>query len=237
MNIDRELGARVDGWQPPRWPDVDLLDGRFARLERLDASRHAADLFDAFDGHDDLWRYMATGPYHSAAAFHRWASEAAEKDDPRFYAIFDRQAGRFLGQAALMRINPDAGSIEVGSITFSPALKQRPAATEAMFLFMQWAFEAGYRRFEWKCNALNIPSRRAAQRLGFSFEGIHRQAMVVKGYNRDTAWFSILDREWPALKEAFLAWLHPANFDAQGHQVERLSDLTRLVRAADDPAL
>ena len=137
--------------------------------------------------------------------------------------------------ASYLRIAPEAGSIEVGNICFGPALQRTKAATEAMYLMMKWAFDAGYRRYEWKCNALNMPSRRAAQRLGFSYEGIFRQALVVKGRNRDTAWFAIIDKEWPALREAYAAWLAPANFTVAGKQRESLADLTRLVRAASDP--
>jgi RimJ/RimL family protein N-acetyltransferase len=134
-------------------------------------------------------------------------------------------------------VNPQAGSIEVGHINYAPALQRTRAGTEAMYLMMRWAFEAGYRRYEWKCNALNLGSRRAAQRLGFSYEGVFRQAAVIKGRNRDTAWFAAIDSEWPALREAFEAWLSPSNFDADGQQKERLGDLTRLVRVASDPAL
>jgi len=149
----------------------------------------------------------------------------------------DAASGQCGGIASFLRISPEAGSIEVGHICISPAMQRGAAMTEAMFLMMDWAFRAGYRRYEWKCNALNLASRRAAQRLGFSFEGVFRQHLVVKGRNRDTAWFSVIDSEWPALLEAYAAWLHPSNFDARGRQRERLSDLTRLVRTASDPAL
>ena len=158
-------------------------------------------------------------------------------DDTVFYAIKNLKTGAYEGVASFLRINPAAGSIEVGHINMSPALQQTPAATEAMYLMMQWAFDAGYRRYEWKCHSLNVPSRRAAQRLGFSYEGIFRQAGIVKGRNRDTAWFAAIDSEWPALKEAFRAWLDASNFDASGGQNERLSDLTRLVRPGSDPSL
>lgn len=237
MRDDRPLGVPVPGWQAPPAPGHDVFEGRYVRLERLNAAAHAADLFAAFDGDDSLWDYMPTGPFHSAALFHRWAAEQEGREDFVYHAILDRATGRACGQAAFMRINPPAGSIEVGSITFAPSLQRSPAATEAMYLMMSWAFEAGYRRYEWKCNALNRPSRAAAQRLGFSYEGVFRHADVVKGRNRDTAWFAVVDTEWPALKEAFEAWLSPANFDAEGRQMERLSDLTALVRAASDPSL
>jgi RimJ/RimL family protein N-acetyltransferase len=149
----------------------------------------------------------------------------------------DKVSGQCGGVASYLRIAPGAGSIEIGNICLSPELQKSPAATEMQYLMMAWAFAAGYRRYEWKCNALNMPSRHAAQRLGFTYEGIFRQAVVAKGRNRDTAWFSVIDGEWPALREAFEFWLSPANFDAKGRQKERLSDLTRLTRGGSDPAL
>ncbi|MDA7429507.1 GNAT family protein [Primorskyibacter aestuariivivens] len=234
MNI---LGEKVESWSSPPAPSGEPLEGQYARLEPLDAEAHAALLFRAFEGHDDRWDYMPYGPFHSAAQYHRWVRETVAQDHHLFYAIKDKDTGQFGGVASYLRIAPEAGSIEVGNINFSPSLAQCRAATDAMYLMMQWAFEAGYRRYEWKCNALNLASRRAAQRLGFSYEGVFRQALVVKGRNRDTAWFAAIDREWPALKEAYAAWLRPENFDAQGQQIERLSDLTRLVRVTGDPAL
>jgi len=213
------------------------MQGRYARLERLDADHHAADLFAQFTGHDALWDYMPYGPFTSAAAYHRWAKEATAARDPVFWAIFEAGATHAIGVASYLRITPEHGSIEVGHICLSPALQRSRAATEAMWLMMDWAFSNGYRRYEWKCNALNIPSRRAAQRLGFSYEGVFRQHMVLKGRNRDSAWFAITDQEWPALREAYAAWLSPTNFDAAGRQRERLSDLTNLVRVSSDPAL
>ena len=157
--------------------------------------------------------------------------------DPLFYVVRQRDSGHCSGVASYLRITPQSGAIEVGHINLSPELHRSRAATEAMFLMMRWAFAAGYRRYEWKCDALNMASRVAAQRLGFSFEGVFRQATIVKGRNRDTAWFSVIDSEWPALAEAFRAWLDPRNFDASGRQRESLSDLTRLVRPGSDPAL
>jgi len=241
MNINQDqyasLGAKVHDWAAPVRPDAVVLQGRFARLERLNAEQHAALLYRAFAGHDAVWDYMPVGPFSSAAQYHRWVRDNEGREDPVFYAIKNLQTGNWEGVASYLRITPEAGSIEVGYISFSPALQRTPAATEAMYLMMAWAFEAGYRRYEWKCNALNIASRRAAQRLGFSFEGVFRQAAVVKGRNRDTAWFAVIDAEWPALKEAFSAWLSPSNFDSDGQQRERLGDMTRLVRVAHDPAL
>lgn len=234
MNI---LGEKVENWSSPPAPSGEPLEGRYARLEPLDAEAHAALLFRAFEGHDDRWDYMPYGPFHSAAQYHRWVRETVANPNHLFYAIKDLDADQWGGVASYLRINPAAGSIEVGNINLSPSLAHSRAATEAMYLMMQWAFDAGYRRYEWKCNALNLASRRAAQRLGFSYEGVFRQALVVKGRNRDTAWFAVIDKEWPALKEAFAAWLRPENFRANGQQIERLSDLTRLVRVAHDPAL
>lgn len=231
------LGHPVAGWTPPPLPDRSPIDGHFVRLEPLEADLHAADLFRAFSGHDRLWDYMPYGPFSSASAYHRWAKDHQGKTDPVFYALRDAATGHASGVASFLRLAPEAGSIEVGHICFSPALQRKPAATEAMFLMMDWAFRAGYRRYEWKCNTLNLPSRRAAQRLGFSYEGVFRNHMVIKGRNRDSAWFSVIDSEWPALREAYAAWLAPRNFDASGTQRERLSDLTGLVRVASDPAL
>jgi RimJ/RimL family protein N-acetyltransferase len=229
------LGAPVADFSVPQRPPRLVMTGRYAQLEPLNAEAHAALLFRAFEGQDQLWHYMYDGPFSSSAQFHRWVREVETKDDPLFYAIKNLETGHIEGVASYLRIAPEAGSIEVGSITFGPALQRTRAATDAMYLMMKWAFEAGYRRYEWKCNALNMPSRRAAQRLGFSYEGIFRQAAVVKGLNRDTAWFAAIDAEWPGLREAFEAWLSPANFDAEGKQRERLGDLTSLVRVSSDP--
>ena len=233
----RPVGAPVPDWMPPTAPTGEVLTGRYAHLEPLAAEKHAALLFRSFDGRDEVWDYMPFGPFSSASQYHRWARDNAGLADPLFYAIRNQETDHWEGVASYLRISPQSGSIEVGSISYSPALQRTRAATEAMYLMMQWAFEAGYRRYEWKCNALNAPSRRAAQRLGFSFEGVFRQAMVVKGCNRDTAWFAIIDKEWPALKEAFEAWLSPSNFTDEGAQIERLGDLTGLVRVASDPTL
>ena len=231
----RKFGVPLTGWQVPLRPEGEVLDGIWVRLERMDPDAHAADLFRAWSGHDGLWDYMPYGPFSSAAAYHRWAKDAATGSDPLFYVIRQRDSGHCGGVAAYLRIAPDAGSIEVGHINLSPELNRSRAATEAMYLMMDWAFRAGYRRYEWKCDALNMASRRAAQRLGFSYEGVFRQAGVVKGRNRDTAWFSMIDGEWPALREAYAAWLDPRNFDAAGRQRESLSDLTQLVRPGSDP--
>lgn len=227
----------LQGWTAPPAPDGAALEGRYARLERLRADTHAALLFGAFAGHEHVWDYLPYGPFASSAQYHRWMRDITSGDDPLFYALFDKDAGAFGGVASFLRITPAMGVIELGHINLSPGLQNTRAATEAFFLMMAWAFEAGYRRFEWKCDAENLPSRRAAQRLGLSFEGVFRQHMIIKGRNRDSAWFAATDQDWPALQQAFEVWLRPENFDEEGRQSERLSDLTRLVRVCSDPAL
>lgn len=237
MSPERPVGPIIQGWTVPPVPNLTRLEGRYARLERLNAEDHAALLFRAFDGHDQTWDYLPWGPFGSAAQFHRWIREMAAGTDPYFFAIYDKEKQAYGGVASLMRITPHAGSIELGAINLSPQIQQTRAATEAFFLMMEWSFGVGYRRFEWKCDALNSPSRRAAQRLGLSYEGLFRQHTVVKGRNRDTAWFAATDKDWPALKEAFAVWLSPSNFDERGRQNESLADLTRLARVASDPTL
>lgn len=237
MSQNKQFGEAVQGWAPVALPAREVLQGQSVRLEPMEPDLHAADLHRAYSGHDALWDYLPYGPFSSAAGYHRFCKEVASGRDPHFYVLRDLETGLSGGVASYLRITPEMGAIEVGHICISPELARSRVWTEAMFLMMQWAFDQGYRRYEWKCDALNMPSRRAAQRLGFSFEGIFRQAAVVKGRNRDTAWFAVIDKEWPALQEAYRAWLAPQNFDAKGHQRERLSDLTRLVRSADDPLL
>lgn len=234
--LDVVLGEAVPGWSTPSRPVGVTLAGRYVRLERLSASRHAGALFKTFKGHDSVWDYMPYGPFDTERTYREWVDSVSRDDDPLFYAVCNLETGDWEGVASYLRVKPDAGSIEVGHINFSPALQQTRAATEAMFLMMKWAFEAGYRRYEWKCNARNLASRRAAQRLGFSYEGVFRQAAVIKGYNRDTAWFAAIDSEWPALSDAFEIWLAAENFSG-GRQKRRLSYLTSDVRAASDPAL
>lgn len=213
------------------------MQGRYASLERLDAETHAALLYRAYAGQDHVWDYLPYGPFSSAAQYHRWVRDVAVAEDPFFYAIQDLETNRWAGVASYLRISPEAGSIEVGHINYAPELQRTRAGTETMYLMMKEAFDAGYRRYEWKCNALNLASRKAAERLGLSYEGVFRQTAVIKGRNRDTAWFAAIDTEWPALKEAFEAWLAPSNFDEDGRQKEALGDLTSLVRVAEDPAL
>lgn len=229
-------GALVAGWRPPPAPGPEVIEGRYARLERLHP-RHAEALHAANRADDAIWDYLPYGPFADAGAYGDWVAGMSGLSDPFFYVILDKDNGEWGGVASWLRIVPEAGSIEVGHLNFAPRLQGRRAATEAMALMMGWAFGAGYRRYEWKCNALNLASRRAAERLGLSYEGIFRQAAVVKGRNRDTAWFAAIDSEWPRLSAAFDSWLAPENFDAEGRQRRRLSDLTRPVLAAWDPGL
>jgi RimJ/RimL family protein N-acetyltransferase len=228
------IGEPVPGWSTRPVPEAVTLEGTYCRLEPLDADRHAADLYAAYHAAPDArdWTYMAVGPFERAEDYRRHAEAAARSTDPRHYAVIDRNTGKAVGTLALMRIEPAHGVIEVGHVTFSPLLKQTPLSTEAQFLLMRYVFDTlGYRRYEWKCDSLNAPSRKTAARLGFQFEGIFRQAIVYKGRNRDTAWHSIIDKEWPLLKQAFEAWLAPANFDDAGRQRKSLTE----VRAAYSP--
>jgi RimJ/RimL family protein N-acetyltransferase len=222
------VGFPVPGWTPRPVPARVTLPGRFCRVEPLDAARHAVELHQAngVDTTGRMWTYLSYGPFASLESYTTWAESASSRDDQIFYTIVEAASGKAVGVASYLRIDPANGSIEVGGLAFSPALQRTPAATEAMFLMMRYAFELGYRRYEWKCDALNAPSRAAAQRLGLSFEGIFRQAIVYKGRSRDTAWFAAIDNEWPALQAAFIQWLDPANFDDIGRQRSRLSDLT-----------
>lgn len=228
-SLGQPLGQPLPDWTPPPHPPRTPMLGRYCRVEPLDAGRHAADLHAAnsADAEGRMWTYMAYGPFAGLAEYRAWVEQMSAGVDPLFHAIVDVATGRALGVASYLRIEPAAGSIEVGHLAFAPALQRTPAATEAMFLMMERAFSLGYRRYEWKCNALNAPSRAAAQRLGLSFEGIFRQATVSKGRNRDTAWYAAIDAEWPALMAAFQQWLDPSNFDPAGRQRLRLTALTR----------
>ncbi len=227
----------LSGWTPPPLPPRAALAGRYVRLEPL-APEHAPGLFAAFaeDAAGAMWRYLPVGPFADLAGYRAWLDGARLLHDPLHFAI-RMGDDRLGGTLSLMRMEPRAGAIETGWLTFAPRLQRTRGATEAVYLLMRWSFEAGYRRFEWKCDAANLPSRRAAERFGFSFEGVFRQAGVVKGRNRDTAWFAAIDGEWPALRAAFDAWLDPANFDADGRQRQSLAALTRPILASRDPAL
>ena len=213
-------------WRPARAPERTPIDGEAVRLEPLDAERHGDDLFAAAAGADTTWRYLPYGPFPSRSAFGAWLQRHAATLDPLAFAIIDREAGAARGIATFMSIVPEHGVIEIGHIWLSPPLQRTRRATEAIFLMSQLAFDVlGNRRLEWKCDAANEASRRAAERFGFVFEGVFRQHRVVKARNRDTAWYSILDSEWPSRRAAFEAWLSPQNFDPQGRQLRSLAQV------------
>ncbi|MEE8534584.1 MAG: GNAT family protein [Kiloniellales bacterium] len=232
--LGQPIGFPVPGWERRPRPTRTPMKGTYSRVEPIDPDRHAADLYHANleDTEQRIWAYLAYGPFETPADYRAWMEATCLGDDPLFHAVIDLAQGTAAGVASFLRIDPPAGVIEVGHINFAPPLQNTAAATEAMYLMMRRVFdELGYRRYEWKCDALNARSRRAAERLGFRLEGVFRQATVYKGRNRDTAWFSILDSEWPALRRAFEDWLDPGNFDSQGRQRQRLSELTGGARA------
>ncbi len=226
--LGQPIGPPLPGWKGVEPPPRTAMAGRYCRVEPIDASRHAEDLHRAneLDPSQRNFTYLSIGPFDSFDAYRGWMVSAAKSEDPLFHAIVDASTGKATGIATFMRIDPRNGVIEVGNLNFSPLLQRKAAATEAMYLMMKRAFELGYRRYEWKCDALNAASRAAAQRLGFSYEGVFRQAGVYKGRGRDTAWYAMIDSEWPELERAFRRWLDPANFDAAGNQRARLSELT-----------
>ena len=226
--LGQPVGWRVDGWTPPPYPPREPIVGRRCLLEPLDVGTHAAHLHAANlrDTDGGNWTYLSYGPFETLDAYITWMTGVVTVADPQFHAVVDLGSGKAVGVASYLRIDPSAGSIEVGHIHYSPLLQRTIAATEAMYLMMKRAFDLGYRRYEWKCNALNAPSRAAAMRLGFSYEGIFRQARVDKERNRDTAWYAMVDKEWPALDIAFRRWLDPSNFDPHGRQRVALSTLT-----------
>jgi len=213
-------------WHSRPLPGPETHEGRYVRLVPLSAESHTADLWDGVQGHDEVWDYLADGPYAAEADLAAAIEQKAAGTVAVFLAIVPKSSGRAEGYASYMRIDPANGVLEVGNILMAPTLQKTTAATEAMYLMARHVFEdLGYRRYEWKCNADNAPSRRAALRYGFTFEGIFWQHMIVKGQNRDTAWFSMLDSEWPARRVAFEAWLDPANFDGQGRQRQTLTQI------------
>ncbi len=236
-HLGQPIGEPVPDWQPRPLPPRTPMIGRYCRVEPLDPARHGDDLWETISADEEgrNFTYLFTEPFSDRDSYRAWLDKIAAGTDPMFHAIIDLKDGKAVGIASLMRIEPVMGVIEVGNINFSPRLQRTPIATESMFLMIKRVFdELGYRRYEWKCDSLNAPSRAAAARLGFQFEGIFRQAVVYKGRNRDTAWFSIIDKDWPALKQAFERWLDPANFDESGRQRESLSNLTRRQGAAQD---
>jgi len=223
--VTQPLGPPVDPTPAPR-PGAVTLAGRFGTLARLDHARDAGPLWYAVGRHDSIWTYISSqGPFADQAQFAGWLEERQAREDPYYYAVLDPE-GRAAGLVALMEIRPAMRVIEIGSIVYGPALQRTPLATETQYLMARYAFEAlGYRRYEWKCDSLNTPSRRAALRYGFIFEGIFRQHMITKGHSRDTAWFSMIDSEWPSRKRNFERWLAAENFDSAGRQKLSLAAL------------
>ena len=229
-HLGQPVGFPVEGWTPRPAPLATPIQGRFCRLEPLDAERHARDLHAAnsADREGRMWTYLPWGPFAGLDDYLTATDASLRRANSLTYAVIAGETGTAVGVASYLNVNASAGSIEVGAIAYAPALQRTPAGTEAMYLMMRRAFdELGYRRYEWKCNSLNAPSRAAADRYGFRYEGIFLQADVVKGRNRDTAWYSITDHEWPRIKTAFERWLDPANFAIDGRQHLSLSALTR----------
>jgi len=219
----RPLGPEVDPFPPGSRPDMRPLHGLWVLLEPVSAERHAKDLYESVAGHDDVWTYMGYGPWDSFEAFEAWAREREASRDPWFYAVIRRDTGKACGMGAFMRCDAANGVIEIGHIWMSPDLQKTREATEAIFLMIRHCFDdLGVRRLEWKCDALNAPSRKAAARFGFAFEGIFHQHMIVKGRNRDTAWFAMLDKDWHRVRAGFERWLRPENFDEKGRQKAKL---------------
>jgi len=223
---ERPVGAIVDPLPVGNVPDMRPLHGRWIRLDHVSAAKHAADLYESFDGKDlkgRIWTYLGYGPFASPEEFTEWVKSREAARDPWFYAFVRRDTGKAVGMGAFMRNDASNGVIEIGHIWMSPALQQTREATEGIFLMMRHCFDdLGVRRLEWKCDSLNAPSRKAADRFGFTFEGIFRQHYIIKGRNRDTAWYAMLDTEWPKARTAFEAWLRDDNFDANGQQKAKL---------------
>lgn len=221
------MTENLENWTPRPKPDISSLEGRFVRLERLDPERHTDGLFGASsppDG-DERFRWLPDFPPRSLEEFRPWVEKSANSQDPLFFAVIDKATGKVGGRQTLMRMDMANGVAEIGHIYWGPLISRKPAATEALYLFARHLFDdLGYRRFEWKCNNSNLPSKRAAVRFGFEHEGVFRQHLIVKGLNRDTAWFAMIDKDWPALKAAYEAWLSPTNFDEKGLQRRPLDD-------------
>lgn len=230
------VGALIPGWAQPGPPAHVILAGRSCRVEPLRVADHAASLHAVFtvDGGESGWTYLPYGPFASLAEFEAWLERTCLSDDPLFFAIVDAGSGDAVGMASYLNIRPLHGTVEVGHVHFSRSMQRSRVASEAMYLMMRHAFAAGYRRYEWKCDVLNARSRRAARRFGFSYEGVSRQHMVVRGRSRDSAWFACVDGEWPSLKHAYETWLDDANFDADGNQFQSLASLTRPILIATE---
>ena len=225
--LSQPIGPALPNWVTPPAPARDTLSGHWCNVEPIDPARHASELYAAnsLDPEGHLWTYLGVGPFKDFKLYQQWMTSSCLGDDPLFFAIRDHACGEAVGVASYLRITPNAGTIEVGNLCFSPRLQRTPAATEAMYLMMRNAFELGYRRYEWKCDSLNDPSRRAAARYGFTFEGVFRQAVIYKQRSRDTAWYSVIDKEWPTVARGFERWLAPDNFDARGAQLRSLDEL------------
>ncbi|MGF1684049.1 GNAT family N-acetyltransferase [Photobacterium minamisatsumaniensis] len=225
--LNQPIGQALPDWSGAQQTSPMTLNGNYCQLAPLNCQLHGDDLYDAFslDSENRTWTYLFMGPFGNKADFKQWLNDIENKADPLFFAIINPTTQRAVGLVSYMRIDPKNGVIEVGNLVFSPQLKQTPLSTEALHLLIKHAFEKlGYRRCEWKCDSLNEPSRRAAERLGFKYEGLFRQAIVYNGRNRDTTWYSIIDSEWPQLSQAHQAWLSPSNFDCNGIQKQRLGD-------------
>jgi RimJ/RimL family protein N-acetyltransferase len=220
----------LTNWTPRSRPERKVLEGRYVRLEPLSAAVHGDGLYEAakVGNADERFRWLGETTPASRSDFQPWLEKVEASEDPLYFACIDQMSGKVAGRQTLMRIDPANGVIEIGHIHWGPLMQRRPAATEAHYLFMKYAFDdLGYRRWEWKCNNRNEPSKRAAERFGFTPEGVFRQHMIIKGENRDTAWYSIIDKEWPAIKKAYEGWLDPSNFDSDGNQKRRLEDFRK----------
>ena len=229
-NLGQPIGFPVEDWQPRPRPPTSIMTGRYCRVEPMDVSAHAEELYQSYGNDQDQrnWTYLPYGPFDEFTDFKAWLDANCCNEDPLFHTIIDLKTNKAVGVASYLRIEPSVGVIEVGHIHFSPLMQRTPIATETMYLMMKRVFdELGYRRYEWKCDSLNAPSCAAAKRLGFQFEGIFRQLTMYKNRNRDTAWYAIIDSEWPALKKAFEAWLEPINFDENDQQRVSLSSLQK----------
>ena len=226
------IGYLINDWQECAFPPRSTMTGKWCRVERLVPEKHAEELFAAYvkQRNDQDWTYLPYGPFDRFDDYQRWLTKTYTDDDPLFHTIIESKTNKAVGVASFLRIQPEIGVIEVGHIHFSPLMQKTSVATEAMFLMMRRVFdELGYRRYEWKCDALNARSRKAAERFGFSFEGLFRQATLYKNRNRDTAWFGMTDREWPMIKKTFEIWLSPDNFDTQGRQKKNLQQIREIL--------
>ena len=233
--LGQPIGEALPDWAPARFPKVARMEGAFCVVELADSEKHAADLLEAYkqDTEGRMWTYLSYGPFETLDAITQWLDAASQCEDQIFYTIVEKATGGAVGIATYLRIQPKDGVVEVGGISYSPRLQRTPMGTEAMFLMMKQVFDVwGYRRYEWKCDALNAASCTSAERIGFTYDGLFRQAVIYRGRNRDTAWYSILDKDWPVIKIAFEEWLAPGNFDSDGQQKRRLTDLIAEKRPA-----